>query len=876
MCLSRGFGLFCLQVLFSVALSSYHPHHRLSESNSVAMSTVPIAAVSDSCSIASPISMSPPPPNPPLTTEEVDVDKLGSTVEDPSLGQLTLFKSVFGVGVSLARYIGDDPLWPILATTGLPCSFCVCSKKSGSCSVVPHLARCSNCDNKKQCILGRLARFRYFARKSSRDLSFVCRFLEAHGDPGQRTRFSLLPEQWRTIADKIESSTNSTRALLELSLLDDQDWLEEDHLELQDFIRHQPKLSTVAGPVPGSRLPLVPDKVLSIPKKRKRTIRMGEASSSKHKRSVEQDLGVHNATDYRRVVLVLPPQAVSCPEVIEPRTPSRGDAPNKASPPLPAPGVPLPLPPRANTSYGGRTTQFGSFGQFIPPTLTAAVPRDWIRSPPFSQRNRETLRPYPRSQVNTSLKTENDTLKSKVVELRRLLEVSRAENVTLTSLLRETSSSPDDRSKELESSRQALQEVSMDRVEYQHVLMQFRAIEAELPDLPSELSNHPILLSGFLLISSFQDVLTRFHIAQSEVPRYREVAVNQKQEIARLRQQIADVDKRSFEAHKELDAANACAMRLRDCLEELEESVHRYRSRAHIAEGLIHQYPEDEGLYEVDLPLLSSMQDKLNESKALVWRLATFAHWLYTADPANLLHYHNILTHPPEQMHTGVKLALDYLSQGRFTHGELHLHSLSSLLYYYSNAADRINGLYQEHAGYVDAHPGFLEPPLHRQLFSFGHPIPLPQSPLSDHIPAVPSMDSIMLEWERMSAGYVSEVLGYPVPSFAVPSVEVVSHTSDPDASTTHASVPETSPVLGATAPPPTKTPLFLPESLSPPPPHSPSPIPSSASLPNVPREVVDLTMEGDDELYESREEFLVRMGEAPEIKQEPSDPNVV
>ncbi|KAJ3845950.1 hypothetical protein EV368DRAFT_89813 [Lentinula lateritia] len=108
-------------------------------------------------------------------------------------------------------------------------------------------------------------------------------------------------------------------------------------------------------------------------------------------------------------------------------------------------------------------------------------------------------------------------------------------------------------------------------------------------------------------------------------------------------------------------------------------------------------------------------------------------------------------------------------------------------------------------------------------------------------------MDSIMLDWERMIAGYVREVLGYPVPSFAIPSAVGASHTSDPDASNTHVSVLGTSPVLDAAIPPPTETPLFLPESLSP-----PSLIPSSASLPNGPREVVDLTMEGDDELIRS------------------------
>ncbi|KAJ3870723.1 hypothetical protein F5051DRAFT_457202 [Lentinula edodes] len=329
-------------------------------------------------------------------------------------------------------------------------------------------------------------------------------------------------------------------------------------------------------------------------------------------------------------------------------------------------------------------------------------------------------------------------------------------------------------------------------------------------------------------------------------------------------------------------------MRLRDRMEELEES-----------------YPEDEGLYEIDLPSLSSMQDRLNESEALVRRLATFAHRLYIADPANLLHYHNTcvgglieavvallsrgLTHPPEQMRPVVELALDYLSQGRLTHGELHLRSISSLLYYYSNAADRVDGLYQEmfshsrfssddafltaaqHAGYVDARPGSLEPPLHRRMFSFGHPIPFPQSPLSDHIPAVPSMDSMMLDWERMIANYVSEVLGYPVPSFVAPPVEEVSNPSVSVVATAPLPIPEDPPVLGANAPTRSGTPLFLPGSPTPPSPHSPSSIPPSAPAPDVPWETIDLTGEDDDELYESREEFLVRMREMSVVKQEPN-----
>ncbi|KAJ3847245.1 hypothetical protein EV368DRAFT_87944 [Lentinula lateritia] len=443
------------------------------------MSTLPTAVGSNSHPVISPQLTPPPLSNPPFTTEEVDVDELASTVEDPPLGHLALFKSVFGIGVSLARYIVDDPLWPILAAAGLPSSFCV-------------------------------------------------------------------HKQWRIIADKIESSTSSTRALLELSPLDDQDQLEEDRLELQDF-----SVGSRQGPL-----------------------------SPKEEKADSQDRG--------GLLLKAPP------DVVEPRTPSRGNPPNEASPPLQSSGVPLPSPPRAYTSPGGRTTQSGSFGQFVPPTLTATMHRDRIKSPPFPQRNREALRPDPQSQVNTTLKTQNENLVSEVTELRRLLEQgTRLEPSSTTGSLGGSCG------------------VST-------------CIEAALPDLPSE------------------DVLTCFSLAQSEVGSYREVAIKQKQEIVRLRLQVANVDKCSFKVHEELDAANACAMRLRDCLEELEESVHCYRSRAHIGADLIRQYPEDQGLYDIDLPSLSSMQDKLSESETLVRCLATFAHRLYVADPANVLHYHNM------------------------------------------------------------------------------------------------------------------------------------------------------------------------------------------------------------------------------------------
>ncbi|KAJ3845951.1 hypothetical protein EV368DRAFT_89814 [Lentinula lateritia] len=207
------------------------------------MPTSSLEAVSESHPVASPPPTPSPHSNPPFATGEVDIDKLASSVEDPPLGQLTMFKSVLA------------SVFPWLATSWtIPCGP----------SLPPLVFRAPlvNCDDKKPCILGQLARFRYFAHECSCDLSYA--------------------QQWRTIANKIESSTSSTRVLLELSPLDDQDWLEEDRLELQDFVCRQPKFPAVEEPIQsGPRRSPAPSKVSSINKKRKRTVWVGEASSSK-------------------------------------------------------------------------------------------------------------------------------------------------------------------------------------------------------------------------------------------------------------------------------------------------------------------------------------------------------------------------------------------------------------------------------------------------------------------------------------------------------------------------------------------------------------------------------------------------------------------
>ncbi|GAW09138.1 hypothetical protein LENED_011270 [Lentinula edodes] len=583
------------------------------------MSSSSSNAVTGAPNPALPPVSSPPHPDPAERVVDAAIDELASTLEEPPLGQLALFKSVFGVGVSLARYIVDDPLWPLLAAAGLPCSFCVRGKKEANCSVVPHLARCSNCDDKKPCVL-----------------AFARRFLEVHGDPGQRTRFALPSEQWRDIATKVEASTNSTVALMELNALDEQDQRELDRLELGEFRRQQPQLprplttSSLPSPIPSAvAIHFLPSCRLHAHWRKREKAPGSEVSPEVHDRKRKRSAGESRdaeVPDYRRVVLVLRPPLVDTPGSA-PLSGGRAEEDVHSSPPL------------------GKT---GS-----------------TRVPPSLSQDRSSGLPVRRRANSPGLKMIYEPSSRPP----QASETSRAETSTLTL----PPSGPynfldDHRNKDLEASRRALQDVAADRLEYSRVLAQFRAIEAELPEAPLE------------------DALTWFHLAVAEVDSYREVAIRQKQEISELREQ--------------------------DRLEDLEETVHCYRTRAHVAEELIRKYPEDEGLYEVDLPSLSSLQDKLTASEVMLRRMATFAHRLHSADPANLLHHHNMyvgglieaiitllsrsLLHPPEQMRTVVKLALEYLSQGRLTHSKLYLRSTSSLLYYYSNAADRVDGLYQD------------------------------------------------------------------------------------------------------------------------------------------------------------------------------------
>ncbi|KAJ3910963.1 hypothetical protein F5877DRAFT_86701 [Lentinula edodes] len=175
-------------------------------------------------------------------TVDAAIDELANTLEEPPLGQLALFRSVFGVGVSLARYIVDDPLWLLLAAAGLPCSFLTATTRSPAFWV---------------------------------------------GLP------AFVIFHWRDIAAKIEASTNSTVALIELNSLDEQDQQELDHLAFCCGNSTRFGEKEKKRPVREVSEPEVAPEVHD--RKRKRLV--GESRDAE-------------VPDYRRVVLVLRPPLV--------------------------------------------------------------------------------------------------------------------------------------------------------------------------------------------------------------------------------------------------------------------------------------------------------------------------------------------------------------------------------------------------------------------------------------------------------------------------------------------------------------------------------------------------------------------------------------
>ncbi|KAJ3891194.1 hypothetical protein GG344DRAFT_77109 [Lentinula edodes] len=190
----------------------------------------------------------------PESDGEVELDQLAFTIKSPSRPQLQLFKTVFNTGKPLSGYCEDDPLWPLLAEVASPCSNCV--KSLGKCKVLPSSPRCANCSAKKTCSLGKVLRYRYFARRYSQDIAYNRMFLELHGTPRHQSTWGIPLSTWHQYDAALQARTSLTSTLLELNMLDEKDTAETDQQELQRFLALQQREAVVAANRKRDRSPL--------------------------------------------------------------------------------------------------------------------------------------------------------------------------------------------------------------------------------------------------------------------------------------------------------------------------------------------------------------------------------------------------------------------------------------------------------------------------------------------------------------------------------------------------------------------------------------------------------------------------------------------
>ncbi|KAJ3804460.1 hypothetical protein F5876DRAFT_70615 [Lentinula aff. lateritia] len=159
-----------------------------------------------------------------------------------------------------------------------------------------------------------------------------------------------------------------------------------------------------------------------------------------------------------------------------------------------------------------------------------------------------------------------------------------------------------------------------------------------------------------------------------------------------------------------MDEADALATRQHQRLEELQEEVHQSRNHMVFVEQMVKEYP-DEGFYKVALPPLSQLEGDLDKAHKDLRRVATFAHRLYSSNLATVLYHHScyigvIIEAVVTFLHHGLDsadpnvvahnfcLALNYMQTACGIYGDIYMHSISSIQWYFNNAVDKDKGLY--------------------------------------------------------------------------------------------------------------------------------------------------------------------------------------
>ncbi|KAJ3885501.1 hypothetical protein GG344DRAFT_82639 [Lentinula edodes] len=675
---------------------------------------------------------------------EVEQDQLAFTIELPLIPQIQLFKNIFNTGKLLAAYCWDDPLWSTLAAVALPCSNC--TKHPETCKVPEGSPRCAFCTGKKTCSLGKLLWYRYFAHRCNQDLAYSRRFLEMHGTPAQRVSWTIPEDVWRRYDELLHLSMSATKVLVELNMLDEQDSRAIDRSKLRCFQEAQEQETLLAAKrkrVNASPPPKV------CPKKRR-------LAKVVEERRVEEPV-VEEVP--RLVRLVIPPSRPA------PSVPGLAPLGSERS------SVALPL-------VSAHAT--GRLGSVQDPSPLAQL-ADLVDHIKASCEDPAVPKIVPRILSQHPYRVENERLAARVCLLESQLASSRQENATLTSALHDTSVSLEAHQGELDQLRESVSSAAQQQELYDRLLDQVETLKRALPGPPNE-----------SLVDRFRGLEEDLHLARKSRAKYlsrfeSSNRCNKELETSLVQQQSL------------VDESNALAVRQRKKIEALQEEVHRFRERALFAEKMIRGYPK-EGSYSVSLPPLSEVHGELNEALASLRRVATFAHRLFRCDPASVLHQHNrymgviidvvilflqcgLDTSDEDVLALNFQLALQYMEAAHFIHAELHLQSLSSIQWFFANAAEREEGIYHlvlahsrfsddapflnvaQHAGFIAPFSDSLEPPLHCRMFALEPALPHHGAGnWEDLVPAVPSLDTLMQEWEAMMSSYIRFVTKTPLP----------------------------------------------------------------------------------------------------------------
>ncbi|KAJ3898199.1 hypothetical protein F5879DRAFT_995040 [Lentinula edodes] len=336
------------------------------------------------------------------------------------------------------------------------------------------------------------------------------------------------------------------------------------------------------------------------------------------------------------------------------------------------------------------------------------------------------------------------------------------ENSALTSALRDTSHSLEARQREVEQLRTSQRKVTQQGLEYSRVLEQFHALERTLPGRP-----------GQTLVEWLRDLQEELLSAQE----VKEVAEDCRSASAHRNSEL----QASIVQHQGLvDESNALAARQRQCIETLQEEVHRFRDRPAFLERMVREFLE-EGFYKVSLPLVSELEGELTRVREDLRRVATFAHCLYCSSPGSALQHHNRhLGGLIEAMIALLRQGLDSMDPDVIVR---NFQLVLDLHYFFDNAADRDDGLYRlvldnsrfpddspfatiaQHAGYAPPFESTLEPPLHRHIFALDTALPYHGAGRwEDTVPAFPSLDRFTRNWEELMVAYVHHLSDIPLP----------------------------------------------------------------------------------------------------------------